>query len=228
MIDCIILAGGLGTRLRPVVSDRPKPLARINGVPFLDLLLAQVTPVVEKVIFAVGHLGEQIVTKYPEHLFSFENKPLGTGGAIQKALSQVSSEYVLVMNGDSYIEFDLPSFLTAHREKNADATILFRSIPDASRYGLLKMDGEKIIGFEEKKSSAKEGLINAGVYLFRKDLLEELMLGESFSLERDVFPLLLKKRLFGYPSNGLFIDIGTPESYLEAQNVLKPFTPANS
>jgi D-glycero-alpha-D-manno-heptose 1-phosphate guanylyltransferase len=228
MIDCIILAGGLGTRLRSIVSDRPKPLAKIHGIPFLDLLLVKMPSAVQKVIFAVGYLGDQIAAKYPNHCFSFEDRPLGTGGAIRKALSQVVSEHVLVMNGDSFLDFDFACLFAAHLEKNADMTLLYRSVPDASRYGALKMEAGRVIGYEEKNPTAKEGLINLGVYLFKSDLLRGLDLGEAFSLEKDAFPLLLQKKVFGIPCQGLFIDIGTPQSYVEAQNVLKPFIRTNS
>jgi D-glycero-alpha-D-manno-heptose 1-phosphate guanylyltransferase len=222
MIDCIILTGGAGTRLRPIVSDRPKPLALIQGVPFLNLLISQVKPIAKKIILAVSYLKDQIIANYPNCSFSLEEHPLGTGGAIKKALAQVTTEHVLVMNGDSFLDFDFHPFLEAHRKKNGDVTILYRSTPDASRYGTLQMELDRIVGFHEKKEGA--GLVSTGVYLFKSDAFQSLGLGEVFSLEKEAFPLLLKrKKMFGLACDGFFIDIGTPESYREAQNQLQPF-----
>ena len=221
MIDCIILAGGAGTRLRSVVSDRPKPMAEIEGTPFLDLLIGQVKPIAKKIILAVGYLKDQIITNYPHCSFSIEEYPLGTGGAIKKALSLTTTEHVLVMNGDSFLDFAFDPFFAAHLEKNADMTLLYRELSDTSRYGILKIEGGQVVGFEEKKGG--QGPINTGIYLLKSDLLKNLNLPETFSLEKEAFPLLLKKKIFALASSGFFIDIGTPESYYEAQSQLHPF-----
>lgn len=231
-MDCVILVGGFGKRLATVVPDCPKPLAEINGVPFLDLLLHQLAQfiAIEKVILAIGYLGHQIIQRYQRHQFpyqigfSIEQTPLGTGGAIQKALQQTNSSPVLVMNGDSYLQFDLESMLLNHLETNADLTLLYREVTDASRYGTLQIEtGKKrILAFQEKAPGS--GLVNAGVYLMHPSFLRNLVFGEAYSFETEALPSLLSKRVFGYPCQGLFIDIGTPQSFLEAQTILKPLT----
>jgi len=233
-MDCILLVGGLGTRLAAVISDRPKPLADINGTPFLDLLLHQLArfSTVKKVILAIGHLGHQIVRRYQNHgfpyqlVFSFEETPLGTGGAIKKALAHTSSSYILVMNGDSFIQFDLSALQEHHLNTFADFTLLYREVPDASRYGTVQIDtkSQQVIAFKEKWPSVSPGLVNAGVYLMTHSFLDDLPFGPSYSLETQALPFLLKKRVFGYPCQGLFIDIGTPQSFLEAQTLLKHLT----
>lgn len=233
MIECIILAGGFGTRLKSVVSDRPKPLAEVNKVPFLDLLLHRLASEkdVFKVILAIGYMREMIAEQYQTHPFSFrlefsmEEQPMGTGGAIKKALEMTSSSSVLVMNGDSYVEFDFKSFQDFHFQKSADLTLVCRKMDDASRYGILRLNEERrIVAFEEKSEEPREGIINGGVYWMKRSFFEAFSFDQKFSLETEIAAHLFKKKIFGYPCQGLFIDIGTPESFLEAQTLLKPLT----
>jgi len=221
-MDAIILAGGLGKRLRATVSDVPKPLAPIRGKPFLDILLAQLSPHVERIILAIGYKLEQIKACYhaDEVLFSEENTPLGTGGALKQALQRTHSSPVLALNGDSYFGIDIEKLLTFHQSKHAHLTIACREVDDVSRYGSIFFDEKKrVIAFQEKKARSGPGWINGGIYLMDKDFLDSFS-DAPFSLEQEAFPILLKKRVFAYPSAGKFIDIGTKESYLEAQGFL--------
>ncbi|MCH9609798.1 MAG: D-glycero-alpha-D-manno-heptose 1-phosphate guanylyltransferase [Chlamydiales bacterium] len=226
-MDAIVLAGGLGTRLRKVIHSTPKPLAPINGRPFLDLLLDQIAtfPEIKRVILATGFLAEQISSyykgkSYPFSLhFSQEASPLGTGGALRHALSLVESSDYFVFNGDSFLEVDFEGMKRRHQECKADITIACRWVEDISPYGEIELNGEgKILTFREKSPLQKEGLINGGIYLISRSL--PLLNQDVFSLENDFFPTLLNKEAFGYPTSGKFIDIGTKESYTLAQEIL--------
>lgn len=230
-MDAIILAGGMGTRLREVVPDIPKPLALINGYPFLDFLFAQLHACkgIKRVILAIGYKASLIIAHYEKtppplpFLYSFETSPLGTGGALSKALEFVQSEEVLVLNGDSYLEFPWPQMLEFHHEKRASLTIACREVEEVDRYGqvVLAPATHEIKGFIEKGQKSGKGWINGGVYLINREVASSLPSGSAFSFETEGIPSLLKKRVFGYPCRGKFIDIGTKESYIEAQNILR-------
>lgn len=230
MIDCIVLAGGLGTRLRSVVSDVPKPLAQIVGVPFLSLLLHSLasTRFIRKVVIAVSYKAEAIIDfissqSFPIPVeFSREEEPYGTGGAVKKAFGLTSSECILVMNGDSYLEFSLEKLLQQHLKNNFDATLVYTHVEDTSRFGLLEVEANRAKSFREKKAKKEPGLINTGVYLFDKHIFDLFAFPEKFSLEHDLFPQLIRQGMGAFRTEGQFIDIGTPESYLEAQTVLQP------
>lgn len=228
MIDCIVLAGGLGTRLRSVVADRPKPLALIDGVPFLSLLMHTLAASrqVRKTVLAVGYQAEAIVKFFSYRPFAMpvefsgEELPLGTGGAVKKALEMTESEYVLVLNGDSYVEFSLANLLEQHQNDSVQATLVYTHLEDASRFGRLEIDNKRVLAFQEKTDAKAPGFINAGVYLFNRTIFDSFSLPEQFSLERDLFPLITPMGAFR--AGGRFIDIGTPDSYREAQTFLQP------
>ncbi|MEW6418255.1 MAG: nucleotidyltransferase family protein [Nitrospirota bacterium] len=230
-IDVIILAGGEGTRLRSVVSDVPKPLALIDGKPFLDILLEQLNNFncIGRVIMAAGYKSEMIVERYKECskynfkiLFSIEKKLLGTGGAIKKALPLTETEDVLVLNGDSYIEVNIEDLIMTHKKNNANLTIVLKEVENADRYGSVKLDKNgRIKCFEEKKVESGSVYINAGVYLFKKELFDDVEENKVLSLEKDLFPIFIKKAVYGYISYGKFIDIGIPETYKISDEYLK-------
>lgn len=230
MLEAIILAGGLGTRLKSVVPQTPKALAPIQDVPFLHILLKQMESkaLFSKVILALGYKSEMIQTFLLDQSYSFsiefsiENEPMGTGGALLLALNKVQSESFFVLNGDSFIDLDFGKALLCHRESKADLTLVSKEMDDISRYGSIEIDpiSSRILFFKEKIPDKKKGFINAGVYLFEKSLFEDQPVMKS-SLESDILPNLLKKRAFAYPCTGKFIDIGTPSSYNEAQHFLK-------
>ncbi len=228
-MDAIILAGGLGTRLRAEVPGLPKPLAPVNGRPFLDILFGQLagSGLVRRVVLAAGYRAADIAAAYgPENFgletaVSVEKEPLGTGGAVKLALPLTSGPEVLVMNGDSYAELDLAAFAAFHAERAAAFTLALRRVPDAGRYGRVAAGpGGAVESFEEKRPGAGEGLVNAGVYLASRAALDALPEGRS-SLERDLLPGLCGRGLYGFETGGKFIDIGLPETYRAADDYLK-------
>ena len=224
-ITVVILAGGFGTRLRPIIPDRPKVLAEVLGRPFLTYLFDQLDHAgAREVVLCTGYMAgsvrEEIGNSYRslriEH--SMEDVPLGTGGALRLALPLIKSDTVMVMNGDSYVNADLKTFLVWFLRKNIVAALLLAKVLDTSRYGRVvsATDGH-IKTFEEKGGIARDGWINAGIYLFQKKVLESIPPGETFSLERELFPSLIGKKLYGYRCDGEFIDIGTPKSFLKSE-----------
>lgn len=227
MADAIILAGGLGTRLREAVPDRPKPLAPIQGVAFLDLLLDQLerSGVIDQIILAIGYKAETIVDHYHKQnrkvpiVFSVEEKPLGTGGAIKRALALTQTSPLFVLNGDSYLSCSLDKMLQDFR---FPASLAYTHVENASRYGQIEIDSsERITAFREKDQTDRPGWINGGIYLFDRSIFESRP--EVFSLEKDLLPaLLVDGGVFGFRATDLFIDIGTPASFAAAQNLLKP------
>ena len=224
-IDVAILAGGLGTRLRPVVEDRPKVMVEINDRPFLEYILDQIKLWGgRRVILCTGYLGNQILSKLGniyrgvQLIYSEEKSPMGTGGALRMAFHLFQSESVLVINGDSYCKANLMSFLEWHRMKDAMATLLLVENSDTKRYGKVGVNGNGIIiKFEEKTESEGSGWINAGIYLFRQGFIKSIPSERPVSLEREIFPSWVGQGLYGYKSDGKFIDIGTPESYQAAK-----------
>ncbi len=191
-----ILAGGLGTRLRSVVADRTKVMAAVGGRPFLtrwfDSLEAQG---VRDVVVCSGYRGHQIERCFGGaygHLrlsYSPEQEPLGTGGALRHALGLLHGRDILVLNGDSFCEFDLEAHLATHTSRHASASLLLTQVEDARRYGQVILDGEdRVIEFREKAAAAGGGWINAGVYLLRRELLSALPAAQPLSLERELLP----------------------------------------
>ncbi len=230
-IDSIILAGGLGTRLRGVVPELPKALAPVNNKPFLDIILASLNKweYIERVVVAVGYMADKIIERYKDTsryrfniLFSVEEELLGTGGAIKKVLSQTESDNVLVLNGDSYVEIDLFALEKKHRETRAAMTIVLRGVENASRYGRVKLNSDnRIVCFEEKTPEPSKGYINAGMYLIKRKLFDNVKENNVISLEKELLPVFIKEGVFGYISSGKFIDIGIPETYKIADKYLK-------
>jgi NDP-sugar pyrophosphorylase family protein len=219
----LILAGGYGTRLNSVVADRPKVLAVVKGRPFLSYVLDQLSILeIRSVIICSGYKGEMIFETFRyrykdiELIYSQEQNPLGTAGALRLALEHCSAEYLMVMNGDSFCDADIASFLKWHYLKQADCSILLAYMPNTMRFGSVKTDEEgKIEAFEEK-GQAGSGWINAGVYIIRREIIALLPVNRMVSLEKEVFPHLTGNRFYGYKSYGSFIDIGTPASYRQA------------
>lgn len=226
-MDAIILAGGLGTRLREVVPDLPKPLALIGDKPFLDMLLSQLDGFKEisSIILSLGYQAEKFIALYSGRskvLFSVEKSPLGTGGGLREALEQSVSEDVLVLNGDSYLDFSFAKLWKKYKDCGADLVIACQRAENCARYGDIQFDSQdqRIRAFTEKTEITSPGWINAGVYLMKRALLLPYERGISLSLEKDIFPELLEKSVFGYLSTGFFIDIGTKETYLQAEELL--------
>ena len=223
-LSVAVLAGGLGTRLLPVVSDRPKALAEIHGRPFLTYLLDQLSNAgSSRVVLCTGHLGEQIEQTFGKRYrklqisYSRETRPLGTGGALRLALPYLLSDPVLVMNGDSFCATDLTSLWAWHCNRGSQATMLLAEVPNTERYGSVKIDSDgTVTQFVEKKQGGS-GSINAGVYLLSRQVIRSIAEGTVVSLEHDIFPTLMNHGLYGYQERGRFLDIGTPEDFAAAE-----------
>ena len=229
-ITTAILVGGLGTRLRSAVADRPKVLAEINGRPMLSYLLDQVAQAgVRRVVFCTGYRGEQVQAAFGTRYgalqleYSQEPTPHGTAGAIRLALPVLQSDPVLAMNGDSVCEADLRAFYTWHCGRGASASLLLTFTPDVARYGQVQTDPDgKVRSFQEKGSVTGLGWINAGIYLLSRASIETIPVDRAVSIEGEMFPAWIGQDLYGYQSQGRFLDIGTPESYAEAANFFSP------
>jgi NDP-sugar pyrophosphorylase family protein len=228
-VSVAILAGGLGTRLRTVVSNRPKALAEVGGCPFVTYLLCQLEYYgFRTVILCIGYLGEQVEDALGERYgslrlsYSQEDTPLGTGGSLRLALPLLRSGPVLVMNGDSFCDVDLRDFLRRHEEHRGFGSIVLAEVPDTSRFGRVRIEPDnRVTSFVEKDKdhAGNAGLVNAGVYLFNAfpgvpgDI-------RPASLEKDLLPAWIGSGLYGYVARGVFIDIGTPETYAHAAAML--------
>lgn len=236
--EAIILAGGFGTRLQTVVSDVPKPMAPINGYPFLNYQLNYLKYYgIKRAILSVGYMHESITSYYKNNFngveieYSIEESPLGTGGGIRKAISLCKSKSVLVLNGDSFFEIDLHSFSNHHYTFKSDFTLALRNVDNAARYGTIELSvsgggrGQKIISFKEKNNEAKPGLINGGIYALNTDVFLKKTKAEiNFSIEKDFFEAKLNELdIYGIEFNNYFIDIGIPEDYTKAQHDFKEF-----
>jgi D-glycero-alpha-D-manno-heptose 1-phosphate guanylyltransferase len=225
-MEAIVLAGGLGTRLRPVVAEVPKVMAPVGGRPFLEIVLSQLAGQgFKRVILSLGYMAHKILAHFGhdfqgmEMVHQVEDEPLGTGGAIRYAMGQCLSDHVYIFNGDTYLEIETgPLEDLWHRWQQP--VIVAREVPDTSRYGRLRTDNRKVVGFDEKDKTGP-GLINAGCYLFPVQIVEEFPQKTHFSIEHDFLSsLVLKKAVRYVVAQGKFIDIGIPGDYLQAQNKL--------
>lgn len=225
-MQAIVLAGGFGTRLQTVVKDVPKPMAEINGFPFLKYLLdTLVTQGFEKVVLSVGYKQEIIKNYFQaryqnmEIVYSSEDTPLGTGGAIVQSLEYIDSEQVFVLNGDTFFEVDFDAMMAIHCTMNADITLAAKEMHDFDRYGTVVVENSQIIGFQEKQYQA-QGLINGGIYLLNRTLFQDFTLSGKFSFESDFLEKYLAEvKVAAFISEGYFIDIGIPEDYYQASTV---------
>lgn len=222
-MECVVLAGGKGTRLRSVVSDLPKCMAPVAGRPFLAWLLDDLREAgFDHIILSLGYKHEAVeawVATRPDRdsiTCVVEEEPLGTGGGVRLALRQAREDAVFILNGDTFFGVDYPAMQAFHRQSGAQATLALKPLRDFDRYGEVTLDGEgRITAFREKRPCA-EGLINGGVYLLQRDALAEMP--ERFSLEKDYFePKAESAGLAGFRSEGYFIDIGIPADYARAQ-----------
>ena len=224
--QAIILAGGFGTRLQSVVKDLPKPMAPVNGRPFLTYVLDYLIAYgYTKVVLSVGYLHEKVEEyfgsqyKSIEVSYAVESEPLGTGGGIAFALQQCSADNVLILNGDTLFKADLNRLQLFHEQHQSALSIILRHVPDTSRYGSVQTDeNQRIVSFTEKNNSRGEGLINGGIYLVKRELMQELSLPQKFSFEKDLMEKYVHDLSFyAMRSDGYFIDIGIPEDYARAQ-----------
>ena len=227
-MEAIVLAGGLGTRLRSRVADRPKPMAEVAGKPFaawlLDYLGGQG---VTDIVFSLGYRGEAIIDYFGGRYgalairYAVEKAPLGTGGAIRLALAECRRDPVWVVNGDTMLCLDYRAMRAAHeRRAGMPMTMALRRVADAGRYGTVSMSEDSVTGFAAGGASGP-GLINSGAYLLSPSLFDDHILPPAFSLERDFLPHAARQgRVGGFVTDGWFIDIGVPEDYDRAQSEL--------
>ena len=225
-LAAVLLVGGMGTRLQSILPSTPKPLAPVGATPFLELLVLQLrAQSIRRLVMCTGHLADQIEDQLGDgHKwdvsieYSKETQPLGTAGAVKCAeryLTQASD--FLVMNGDSFLEMDFHQLIRFHREHDGLVSMAVRRVPDAARYGTVQQGTDhRVVGFLEKTGSPVPGIVNGGVYVFNRAVLEHIPDGAA-SLERDVFPRLLELGMYAAEQDGMFIDIGTPEDYARAQ-----------
>lgn len=224
-IDVLILCGGKGTRLKKISGDTPKSLVRIGRRPFLDIILSHLQKAgLKRFILGIGYQAHIIKEYYQTHIipgteiiFSQEDKPLGTGGAVKKAKKYIKSDPFFVLNGDSFSEFNADDFLTFYKQKDAKVLILLKKVKKKKDFGSITSDSSsQITSFIEKKSTLSGSFVNGGVYLFSSNIFSKMPKKNSFSLEYDFFPKMVNKGLYGYKKSGFFIDIGTPERYFAA------------
>ncbi len=224
--DVAVLCGGLGQRLRGRVPDRPKPLAKVGGRPFLDILIEYVAGFgFRRFVLCAGYKAEMIEEHFGrrddlEFLVSKEKDALGTGGALKHAGTLIGSKDFLVLNGDSLCNLDMVKFLEFHDEKKALASIALVEPEAEADYGAVAMDpGGEITSFSEK--TASDSYINAGVYLFSREILELIPSGREYSLEIELFPSILDRKVYGFVTGAKLIDIGTAERYERAQDLIR-------
>lgn len=221
-MQAIILVGGLGTRLKSVVSNVPKPMAQILNKPFIEYVLTGLkTANITEVIFAVGYKGDMFQKYFGngevwglQIKYVYEETLLGTAGAIRNAVSLIKSDSVLVLNGDTYYELDYKHFVKTCEEKESDMGIVLRRVPDVSRYGKIVLKDDLIVGFDEKSEVSEPGIINGGVYFIKTKLIGDIPSGK-ISLEKAMVPKWINenKKVLGFVSDAYFIDIGIPEDY---------------
>lgn len=222
-MQAILLAGGLGTRLRSVVSDRPKPMALIQSKPFMEYVVMELkNQGIQEIIFAVGYKGSMVEEYFGNGeafgflaSYAYEETLLGTAGAIRNGAKFVTEPQVLVLNADTFYRLNYGRLWKLKQEKGLDMALVLRQVEDISRYGEAVLDaGQMLTAFNEKTAEVRSGTINGGVYLLSMDLIQEIPEGKV-SLENEMIPKWMKdgKSLGGFVNDGYFIDIGVPEDY---------------
>lgn len=233
MMQAVILVGGFGTRLQTVVSDVPKPMAPVEGRPFLEYQLAALQRGgITDVVLCAGYLADTVRVYFGDGSrfglrieYSVETMPLGTAGAVKFAAPLLRGAF-FVLNGDTYLDLDYQAMAAAHRARGATATLAVWASAETRQYGSIRMDADgRIRAFNEKQAGeAGTAWINAGAYIFEQAVLEIIPQDRAVSLEQETFPQLLASgaALYGFPTAGYFIDIGTPEKYWQfAQDIQK-------
>lgn len=231
-MQALILVGGLGTRLRQVVNDRPKPMALVNSKPFLEYLICNLkSQGVGNFILAVGYMGQAIEEYFGDGRrlgikikYSYEKEQLGTAGAIKNAENLIASENLIVLNGDTFFYVNYKKLMDFHIKKASKFTMVLRKLDDTKRYGTVDIDVDgKILGFMGKNDYDKTNIINGGIYIVNKSLLECIPNSKSYSLENELMPRLISENIniYGIIRNGYFIDIGIPEDYYRFINDIK-------
>ncbi|MBM4053768.1 MAG: hypothetical protein FJ264_03655 [Planctomycetes bacterium] len=227
--DVIILCGGYGTRLREVINNIPKPMAEINGKPFLDILIDYISSFgFSRYILCTGYKGDVIRNYYEnknsalKFIFSEETEAMGTAGAIKKAETLIQSDIFLAINGDSLCKINIQEFFKFHLLKNAFASIALIRKDKSDDCGITKLeDNGRITGFHEKMRTNDTNFINAGIYIFNRNIFSFIPENKKYSLEFDLFPNMVNlKLIYGFKTQEQLFDIGTPERYAMAKKYL--------
>jgi D-glycero-alpha-D-manno-heptose 1-phosphate guanylyltransferase len=223
--ECIVLAGGLGTRLRSVVADKPKCMAPVNDRPFLYYLLQYlIRQGITHVVLSLGYKSEQVIewcgqADLPlQFSYAIEAEPLGTGGAILNAVSHLKENECFIVNGDTFFDVSLPAFHNFHQQAHSKLSLALKPMRQFERYGSVQLDKDARINAFLEKKYCEEGLINGGVYLTSRAYMESLQLPAQFSFEKEVLePQVKNGQLYGFISDTYFIDIGIPADYEQVQ-----------
>ena len=226
-MEAIVLAGGLGTRLRSKVADRPKAMAPVAGRPFLAFLLDKLLDSgCDSLLLSVGYLRQVIVDEFQDNYrglpirYVVEETPVGTGGAIRLALAQAQQDSVLVLNGDTYLDADFAAMLAFHLSAGRPMTMAIAQVEDTARYGGVLLDESRVSGLLEKGRQGR-GWINAGAYFLERQFPWPAHLEDRFSFETDVLmPCLDSLEPAAFLCPGYFLDIGIPEDLDRAQREL--------
>lgn len=224
-VEAVVLVGGKGTRLRPLTMSAPKPMLPTAGVPFLAHLLSRIQAAgVQRVIMGTSYLAETFSEYFGdgerlglELEYVVEDEPLGTGGAIRNVAKHIRSEHVLVFNGDVLAGTDLAAVVGTHRRTEADVTLHLVRVSDPRAYGCVPTDADGgVLQFVEKTDDPPTDQINAGCYVFRRDVIETIPAGRPVSVERETFPALLAggARVSGHVDTSYWRDMGTPEDLI--------------
>lgn len=226
--EAIILAGGLGTRLRTVVSDLPKCMAPVAGKPFLYFVIEHLLKQgIDKFIFSLGYKSEVIIDYVNEQhpllyvQYAIEEEPLGTGGAIRFACNMTTEKNVLILNGDTFFDIDVKKLAATHHHANADCTLALKPMQDFERYGVVELNNDNTIASFKEKQHYQAGLINGGAYALHVNAFIQEELPQKFSFEKDYLEQYFDKRkMCGDIQDAYFIDIGIPEDFERAQKEL--------
>jgi len=220
----------MGNRLQSVISDWPKPMVEVNHRPFLDVLVDYFAEFgFRRFVLCVGHMSEVIRNYYSckagplEFVISDEQFPLGTAGSVKNAENFIQSDPFIVTNGDSFCAVNLTQFCDFHLTKKCLMSMVVVESENSADCGLVSVDNlNRIVGFEEKRQKQGYGHINAGIYLFRNDILSFIPPDTKYSLEHDLFPKLINQDSYAFVCREKLIDIGTPERLELAKNFFSP------
>ncbi len=229
--SAILLVGGMGTRLHPLTKATPKPMLNVAGVPFIEHQIVRARESgVSEIILATSFLAELFQPYFGDGTefgisikYSIEEAALGTGGAIRHASNLLTgSGPVVIFNGDVLSGHDLAGQIEFHINQEAEVTLYLTTVPDARAYGAVELSGDRVIAFNEKMANPPTNTINAGCYIFNREVIQEIPDGKVVSVERETFPQLLadSRRVFGFVDDSYWLDIGTPSALVKASQDL--------
>ena len=239
-VDAIVLVGGQGTRLRPLTLSAAKPMLPTAGVPFLEHLLSRIRALgVRRVVLGTSYKAETFAEYFGDGerfgldiRYVVEKEPLGTGGAIRNVLDQVSAPTAMIFNGDILSGVDLGSLLATHKEKSADVTLHLVKVADPRAFGSVPTDADgRVQAFLEKTDDPPTDQINAGCYVFSREVIEAIPAGRVVSVERETFPGLLAagRRVFGHVDRSYWLDLGTPAAFVQGSaDLVRGYAPTDA